>query len=307
MLPSDTALAAGVAAGTTIQNTASATYSNGATTETVDSNTVDILVDELLDVTVSSLDAGSVTLTTAGAVLSFQIGNSGNGPEAFELAVDAALSGDDFDPAVTQIAYDSNGNGVYDAGVDTVIAIGGSTPAIAADGTLRVFVVTQLAGAPSEGDTANVRLTAAAVTGTGSAGTTFSGQGEGGGDAVVGTSTAEDQDEGTLVARLGVVSLVKSATIVDPFGGSQAVPHAIVTYSLVTGVTGSGSVSGVTITDAIPAGTAYNADSLTLDGASLTDATDADAGEADGTGISVDLGTLASGASHTITFSVTLD
>lgn len=301
------ASAAGVSAGSTIANTATATYSDGASTQTVDSNTVSILVDELLDVAVTSLDGGDVTLGSGGAALSFQITNSGNGQEAFALAVNSALTGDDFDPAITQVAYDSNGNGVYDAGVDTVIGPGANTPSIDPDATLRIFVVSQLSGSPADGDTADVRLTASAATGSGTAGTVFAGQGEGGGDAVVGAGTAEDEDEGTLVASLGTVSLVKSAAIVDPFGGSEAVPGATVTYSLVANVAGSGSVSGLAVTDPIPAGTTYSPNSLTLDGAALTDAAGDDSGEADGSEISVDLGTVAGGTSRTITFAVTLD
>lgn len=301
------AAAAGVAAGSSIENTATATYSVGAATETVDSNTVSILVDELLDVTVSSLDAGNVALGSSGAVLSFEIGNTGNGPEAFDVTVDAARTGDDFDPAVVEIAYDSNGNDSYDAGVDTVIAAGGSTPSIDADGTLRVFVITQLAGSPGDGDTADVRLTAAATTGSGSPGSVFAGQGEGGGDAVVGAGTAEDFDDGTLAAALSAVSLVKSALIADPFGGAEAVPGARVTYTLVASVAGSASVDGLTVADPIPAGTTYDANSLTLESAALTDAAGDDAGEADAAGISVDLGTLSAGASRTIRFSVTID
>jgi uncharacterized repeat protein (TIGR01451 family) len=301
------AAAAGVAAGSSIENTATATYSVGATTDSVESNTVSILVDELLDVTVSSLDAGNVPLDASGAVLSFEIVNIGNGPEAFELTIDPARTGDDFDAAVVQIAYDSNGNGTYDAGVDTVIPVGGSTPSIDADGTLRVFVVTQLAGSPGDGDTADVRLTAAATTGTGSPGTIFAGQGEGGGDAVVGVGTAEDFDDGRLAASLSTVSLVKSAAIADPFGGTQAVPGARVTYTLVANVAGTASVSGLTIADPIPVGTTYDANSLTLESAPLTDAAGDDAGEADAAGIAVDLGTVAGGASRTIRFSVTID
>ena len=301
------ASAAGVSAGTSIENTATATYSNGAAVETVQSNSVSILVDEVLNVTVGSLDAGNVVLTSSGAVLSFQIGNTGNGPEAFELTVDPALGGDDFDSAVTQIAYDSNGNGTYDAGVDTTIAPGGSTPLIAADATLRIFVATQLAGTPNDGDTADLRLTATAATGAGSPGTLYAGEGEGGGDAVVGTSTAEDQDEGTLVASLGAVSLIKSAVILDQFAGQEAIPGAVVTYTLFASVNGSGSVTGLTVTDPIPTGTTYNAGSLTLEGAPLTDAPADDEGEAGSGGISVDLGSLAGGASRTITFSVTLN
>src|SRR5688500_202216 len=104
-----TAYAEGVSAGTRIENTASATYSNGATTETITSNEVEILVDELLNVAVASQDAGNVTLNASGAVLSFEITNAGNGPEAFRLTPNAAIGGNDFDPAVTLLAYDSNG------------------------------------------------------------------------------------------------------------------------------------------------------------------------------------------------------
>ena len=302
-----TAGATGVSAGSSIDATATATYSNGAANETITSNTVSIRVDEVLDVTAASLDGGNVTLGSAGAFLSFQVTNTGNGPEAYELSVDAALSGDDFDPSVTQIAYDSNGNNTYDAGVDTVIPTGGATPEIDSDDALRVFVVVQLAGAPGDGDTAKIRLTARAATGSGSPGTAFAGQGEGGGTAVVGSSAAEDQAEGTLVASIGAVTLAKSATVLNAFGNAEAIPGAIVTYSLVASVSGSGSVSGLTITDPIPTGTTYQAGSLKLNGSTLTDETGDDAGQAGAAGISVSLGNLPAGATRTITFAVTLD
>lgn len=301
------ALAAGVAAGTFIENTATATYTSGSTTETVDSNTVTILVDELLDVTVASLDASAVPVGSGNSVLSFQLTNTGNGPEAFELTPDPALTGDDFDPTISLIAWDSNGNDVYDAGIDTVIPSGGATPSIDADDSLRIFLVVTLAGTPADGDTADVRLTATAVTGSGTPGTRFDGQGTGGGDAIVGASTAEDEDTGTLIAEIGVVSLVKSATIADQFNGTDAVPGATVTFKLIASVTGAGSVSGLVVSDDIPEGTTYVTESMTLDGGALSDAADADEGEASGSDISVDLGTVDGGDSHTIEFSVTID
>lgn len=301
------AYAAGVSAGTTIQNTASATYSNGATTETVTSNQVDILVDEVLNVAIASQDAGNVTLNSSGAALSFEITNTGNGPEAFRLTPNAVLTGDDFDPSVTSLAYDSNGNGVYDAGTDTVIAPGGSTPAIAADDSLLVFVVTALSGTPADADTANVRLTAVAATGNGAPGLKFTGQGAGGGDAVVGSSTASDNDEGTLIASIGAVTLLKTVVIDDQFAGHEAIPGATATYSIVATVSGTGSVSNLVVSDPIPTGTTYTVGSLKLNGAGLTDQTGDDAGQAGSSGISVNLGTMASGASSTVTFSVTVD
>lgn len=301
------ALADGVPAGTPIENTAQATYTVGGNTETIDSNTVVITVDELLDVTVASLDGGNVALNSGGAVLTFEVQNTGNGPEAFEVAVDETLTGDDFDPAITEIAYDSNGNGVYDPGVDTVIPVGGSTPTLDPDETLTVFVVTELANNPGDGDTADVQLTATAETGSGTPGTVFAGQGEGGSDAVVGTSTALDSDIGTLIAQVSAVTLAKAASILDPFGGSEAVPGAIVTYTLTAEVSGSSSVTDLVVNDPVPTNTTYVAQSITLDSAAQTDAAGDDAGTSDGATVSVDLGTVAGGTTHVITFQVTID
>jgi len=301
-------LAAGVPAGTPIENTATATFTIGGTEETIDSNTVIFTVDELLDVTVTSLDGGTVGLNADGAVLTFQIKNVGNGPEAYEIDVDATLTDDDFDPAVTLIAYDSNGNDIYDEGVDTVIPVGGTTPDLAPDEMLRVFIITDLANDPEDGDLANVQLTATAQTGSGVPGTVFAGEGVDGSDAVVGTTTAQDDDTGTLVAQVSAVTLDKTATIVDPFGGSESVPGAVVTYTLTASVSGSSSVSGLQITDPIPANTTYQTGTLTLDTITLTDVTGDDSGSAsDGAGVAVDLGTVNGGTDHAITFNVIIN
>ncbi|WP_379547378.1 hypothetical protein ACFCW2_00575 [Qipengyuania sp. DSG2-2] len=306
-LPS-AAMAEGVPAGTPIDNTAEATYTIGGATETVPSNKVTVKVDEILDVAVQSLDAGEVVLTAAGAVLTFQVNNTGNGPEAYNIDVDPALTGDDFDPAIVKFAYDSNGNGVYDEGVDIVIPAGGSTPEIAADGSLRMFVITEFDGAaPGNGDTADVRLTATAVTGSGTPGTVFAGQGVDGVDAVVGLTTAIDDDIGTLIAQVSAVTLTKSATVLDPFGGSQTIPGSIVTYRLIARVSGSGSVDGLVVNDPIPVNTTYIPSTTRVGGVRLTDAADGDAVTADGTQVNVDLGTVAGGTSTIITFKVKID
>ena len=80
---------------------------------------------------------------------------------------------------------------------------------------------------------------------------------------------------------------MKSATVADPFGGTEAVPGAIVTFTIVAEVTGTGSFDNFVITDDFPTFTSYEAGTLTLDGGALTDAADADAGEASATGISM--------------------
>lgn len=300
------AYAAGTLAGTDIQNIASATFDTAGGPVTIQSNTVVIKVDELLDVTVASTDPGDVNTTPGETanVQTFRITNTGNGNEAFGLTANVANGGDDFDPTLQQIVFDTNNNGVYDAGVDTVYTSGVNDPVIAPDQSIVVFVITATPSGVADTNRANVSLSAAARTGTGTPGTSFAGAGQGGGDAVVGSTTAQGTANGFLAVRATTVALVKSATILDPFGGNRPVPGAIVTYSLVATVSGTGTMNNLVITDPIPAGSQYQAGSITLEAAVLTDATDADAGRFTGTSVIVAAGNVPSGQTRTVTFRV---
>jgi len=299
--------AGGVKAGTLIENTASATYDGGAGPVTIPSNTITVKVDELLDVTVTSRDSGPVSAAPGSAVLTFELTNTGNGPEAYTLTANPAVAGNDFDTTVNGIAVDTNGNGVYDPGVDQMLTGPATTAAIAADASLTVFVVVTIPGGVADGDQSDVSLLAEAVTGTGAPGTAFAGQGAGGGNAIVGSTGANATATGSLSVGITDVDLIKSATVRDPFGGTGIVPGATITYAIRAEVRGSGSVSDLVVTDAAPADTTYVAGSLKLDGATLTDAADADAGRFGTSGISVDLGTVSGGSSRTVTFQVTID
>ena len=299
--------AGGVKAGTLIENTASATYDGGAGPVTIPSNTITVKVDELLDVTVTSRDSGPVSAAPGSAVLTFELTNTGNGPEAYTLTANPAVAGNDFDTTVNGIAVDTNGNGVYDPGVDQMLTGPATTAAIAADASLTVFVLVTIPGGVADGDQSDVSLLAEAVTGTGAPGTAFAGQGAGGGNAIVGSTGANATATGSLSVGITDVDLIKSATVRDPFGGTGIVPGATITYAIRAEVRGSGSVSDLVVTDAAPADTTYVAGSLKLDGATLTDAADADAGRSSTSGISVDLGTVSGGSSHIVTFQVTID
>lgn len=299
--------ATGVSAGTLIQNTATATYTSGTSSGTATSNTVTVRVDELLDVAVAGLTTTPALAGASNVVLEYSITNTGNGPEAFNLVVNTAVAGNQFDAVLQSVVVDTNGNGTYDPGVDQVLTSGQPTPSIAADGSLRVFVIVSLPGTATDGQTSQVQLSATAVTGSGTPGTVFAGQGDGGGDAVVGASTATQSANDALTAALATVALTKSATVVDPFGGNQAVPGAVVTYTLTATVSGTGQADNLHVTDVIPAGTTYETGTLTLDSAALTDANDTDAGEASAAGIDVDLGNVAGGTTKTVTFNVKID
>ena len=304
------ASAAGTVAGTNIDNKATATYEQPSGGEvSVDSNIVTLKVDELLDVAIASTDPGDVPTQPGltGQILGFTVTNAGNGAEKFTLATVASGGGDDFDPSVTAIILDSNGNGAFDAGIDTVYVAGVNDPQLDPDQSLAVFVLSSIPLAALDGHRGRVDLTAEAKTGHGAPGTSFAGLGQGGGDAVVGATGADSSDDGFYrVARAGV-TFVKSATVADPFGGTAPTPGATITYTLAATVTGTGSLANLRIADPVPAGTTYTPGSITLDGAALTDAADADSGRFTGTDISVGLGNVAAGTTRTVTFKVRID
>lgn len=302
------AIAGGVTAGTLIENTAVASYDDGVSARTVNSNTVTVRVDELLDVTLTSLDPGPVSTRPGGAVLTFELTNQGNGPEAFRLTANTAVAGNDFDTSFQAIAIDSNGNGIYDAGVDEILTAPQTTAVLAPDTVLTVFVLVSVPDGVSDTQTSNVDLTAEAVTGSGAPGTLFAGQGVDGGDAIVGTTGAIATARGALIVGVANVALIKSVVLRDPFGGTSAVPGTVATFTIRAQVTGTGTINDLVITDLIPAGTTYAPGTLALDGAPLSDADDGDAGSAsDTTGIAVNLGNVVAEANRSVTFDVVID
>lgn len=302
------AYAVGTPAGTPIQNTASATYDEGGSSITVDSNTVTLIVDEILDIVVTSADPGDIAASPGevNAVLSYTVTNGGNGPEPALLTGDPNIAGDDFDPDAISIFIDTDGNGNYDAGTDTLYDPT-TPPILTADETITVFILGDIPATAADTERSEVSLTATAATGSGTPGTVFAGQGEGGANAVVGSTGATDVDSGFYVIVDANLNLSKTATIADPFGGTSPVPGATITYRLTSEATGTGSLANVVLTDTIPTDTTYVANSITLDSAAQTDIADADAATFDGSGITVDLGTVAAGTINIVEFQVVID
>ena len=303
------AAASGTVAGTRINNTATATFSlPSGGSGSVTSNTVSLTVDELLNVAVSWSDGGDVSIQpgTSGDVLTFRLTNGGNGTEPFTLSARNSLSGDNFDPTSFSIYLDTNGNGRYDPTIDQAYVAGSNDPVLAADATTTAFLVATVPGGLADAARAGLDLLAVAKTGSGTPGTTFPGAGDGGVNAVVGATGANGFATGFYVVSAASVTFVKSATVVDPFGGTTSVPGSIISYRLVATVSGSGTLANLAVADTVPTGSSYRAGSITLDGSALTDATDGDAGEISGTALAVRLGNVAAGTSRAVAFKVVI-
>jgi len=277
--------------------------------QTVSSNETSLLVDEVLGVTIVSDDATNVAVNSPDDddALRFTITNVGNGTEAFRLTPDPALGGDDYDPTDARIFLDLNDNGSFESGVDPLYVAGVNDPVLAADATQLIFLSNDTPAALVNGNIGLARVDVAAVTGSGAPGTAFVGQGDGGTDAVVGTTTAAGGAGGGYVVSDVVAGLAKTQVVTDPFGGSSPIPGATITYTLALSLSGSGSIGNTLITDSIPAGTTYVGGSLLLDGNPLTDTAGDDAGRFTGAGIEVDLTTLSSPANRTVVFQVLIN
>lgn len=279
LLCNTTAIAVGTSAGININNTATATFSRSGTSYSVNSNTTSFQVDEKLDVNLVWQDAANIAVNTpdANRVLSFLLTNTGNGSDSYDLNVNNLIAGDQFDPVLVNIYLDANGNGIYEPGIDTLYD-GTNDPALNADEALAVFVINNIPASRNPGDLGNSQLTATSNTGSGAPGTAFNNAGDGGSDAVVGTSGGSANIAGTYEVSNVSVSIIKSVVINDPLGGNQPVPGATMTYTLQVSVTGTGTANGIVITDPIPVNTTYSAGTLVLNAVPLSDADDGDAG-----------------------------
>lgn len=304
--------AAGTVAGTNISNTATATYTDqNGNPQSVPSNTVTFKVDELLDVIVASADPGDVSVFPASTnqPLSYTVTNTGNGSEAFRLSANVGLGGDQFDPTGPQIFIDTNGNGVYDVGVDTLYTAGSNDPVLSPDQSIRVFILANIPGTATDGNRGAAALTAKSLTvfnatGPFSAGDTIANAGQGGGNAVIGTTLGEGSATGRYIVQSATVAFTKSVSVLNPFGNGDPVPGSVLTYTLVANVSGTGVLTNLTIADPIPTGTTFQSGSITLQGSALSDQTDSDAGEIASSTITVRLGNVSGGTTRTVTFRV---
>ena len=266
------------------------------------------------------VNAGAVTNVTPGAsaqVTSFVVTNTGNTAQGYTFSAlnqlvttDILGTADSIDVTITNVFVDSNGDGIYGA-LDTATAISSLAP----DASITVFVVANIPAGATNGQQANITLTATTVTAiTGTPVSATLGADTAGVDIVfadaattelgfVGASAARD---GQATARdayriaSAVISVAKTSLLLcDPFNGSAAVrksiPGAIVrwTITISNAATATSSATLATVTDALNANTTFDPNLVTGAGtatpaSSCASATGAlEAGGAPGSGFRV--------------------
>jgi hypothetical protein len=278
MLGANPAFAAGTASGTTVTNTATVNYAVGGVTQgVVTSNNAVFTVDRKINLTVAEL--GTVTTDVApgstAQVTTFTVTNTSNATLDFILSASQIAGGtaahggtDNFDVTGVTIFVDSNGNNVYDAGVDTATFI----DELAADGVRTVFIVANVPAGQANGSVAEINLTAQAgesgTAGTqGAASTQTAGANTAGVDTVfadtAGTAVGDaardgrHSDDDDYTVRAALLTAVKTSTILwDPFNGNtnpKHIPGAVVEYCIaVTNAAGGALATGVSVGDPLP-------------------------------------------------------
>lgn len=327
--------AAGTIAGTSINNTATLSYSLGATPQPdIPVTSTAFVVDEKINLTVSGGITTNVASGSTAQATTFTVTNNANSPLDFSLSVVDAISGDDFNPVAASCApfVEEGTTPGYDV-LDTATFIN----ELAVDATVTVYAVCDIPASATNSQTALVGMVATAhgdFTGVNNSyvatpSTAVIGPGISPSlgvnspnvDIVFADATGTDDGPGSDAAhsarntyQIGgpAVTVTKTASVADPSGGSVVMPGAVITYQIVVTVSGSGTANALVIDDLLSANTSFVAGSISLDGAPQTDANDpptdnTDFGITAATTVTVSLGNVAAPATHVITFRATIN
>lgn len=275
------AFAAGTTAGSTITNNVTVSFQVGGVNQNNVTASNSFTVDRKVNFTVAE-DGTATTQVSPGqtsAVTTFVVTNTSNAPLDFALAATNRSGGtaehggtDNFDVSNIRMYQDTNNNGSYDSGTDTLITY---LDQVAADASIRVFVLADVPLGRSTNDVAGVRLTGTAseATAAGSLGATVTqtaGANTAGVDTVFADTNANgntardgihfDEDDYTILAA-NLTATKTSRVISDPLNGTtnpKLIPGAVVEYCIsVANAAGSASATNVAISDNLPTQTIF--------------------------------------------------
>ncbi|MBK6598990.1 MAG: DUF11 domain-containing protein [Proteobacteria bacterium] len=288
---SNQVLAVGTTANTSIDNRATVNFAvNGVAQVPIESSptgnsvpganngaNTTFVVDNRIDLTVTEV-SGNATGTTPGqpnGVTAFTVTNTGNAPQGYQLTPTNLTGGtlfgasDVFNMDNLRVFVDANSNGTYEPATDTATSINTLAP----DANVVVFIVADTPITATNGQAANVRLTAGTAA-PGTNGATLMTQTAGAeapgtvdvvfGDGTAGGNVARDgqgfADDQYLVSA-ATLTVAKARTVIsDPFNGTtnpKSIPGAVLEYAVTVSNAGGTAATGVVITDPVPANTTF--------------------------------------------------
>lgn len=325
------AFALGIPSGTLVNNTVTVDHELSGVPQVQQSASVAFRVDNKIDLSIAVTN-DTVAPSEADQVTTFVIRNDGNTTQGYALTLANSTVADNFNMNNVRLYIEDGSTPGFQPAEDTLYTSGSGINIgnVAADSTFTVYVVADVPPtgggvAPLDAQTARYDLLVTTLNAGTNTVTTSSGgvawnsgtvqivfaEGSAGPHASDGINDGELSATGLYSVNAPALSIVKSAAVTDPLGGSNPVDGATITYTLVVSVSGSGTANSVVINDPAPANTTYVSNSLTLNAGALSDAADADAGDfnvSNANSITVNLGNLTSASGNqTITFSVTIN
>ena len=339
------AAATGTDAGTAVSNTATVDYTVGTVNQPdVTSNAANFVVDRRVLLTVAEVSNVYTDVTPGDIrqVLSFTVTNDTNATLDFQLDASQDTTGtteahggtDDFDATAVQVFVDSNSNGTYDFGVDTVAF----ADEIIEGGQATVFIVATIPIGQANGNTAGLTLTATAMepgglntlgslvtqtAGAETAGSVDTVFGDVAGDTD-GNRDGKHSDDDAYRVVTATLAVTKTSTVIsDPFNltnNPKRIPGAVVEYCITVQNNGSADATSVVLTDVLTtqpvtyqAGSIFTEDGTTCSGGAAEDDDAAGPDESPNGGsessgtVSGTFTTVPAGAGKALRFRVTID
>ena len=334
---SASAFAAGTAPGVSITNQAVLNYDVGGTgqaainsdgdTGTPGVQTTDFVVDRKVDLTVVSNGNAFVIPNSNDQAIPYTLTNTGNDTHGYLLTAVPGVDTveDDFDMNAVRIYIDNGVIGTFD-GADVLYTggtnVGDLLPTPAAGSSINLLVVSNTPSTPTNGQTSLYHLVAQATVASSAVPTTAT---PGADDPAVvdtafadaagssGADVAQDgfhSDAGTYTVQTAALTVTKTSEVTDDgFGNgppnAKAIPGATVTYSIVVdNSTGTAAASNLALTDDLQvADVTFTAASVAFDAGCTGATSDSFASPT----LTMNVGTVAAGATCTITFDVTIN
>ncbi|MEM9403960.1 MAG: hypothetical protein AAGA44_15930 [Pseudomonadota bacterium] len=261
--------AIGTPAGTSVSNTATASFQVGGVSQDVVSSTpTTFVVDQRVELEITRV--GTATIATPGqtnAVVEFTITNLGNAPQDVDLSAINLVGGEivfggDADTVNVEdpprVSWDDDDDGLFDPAEPDFVD---ELPALAGSNSARVFIVANIpVSGLQNGDFANVELTATAhdagAAGLGAQTTDDSGAAD---DAAVvqvvfaSTGGTEALSHSFAISAADVTVSKTSAVVDDFFSASndKAIPGATVQYEITVTNNGAQDADNVGVIDPI--------------------------------------------------------
>lgn len=296
LLASQTARAVGTAGGTAVDNFAVVDYQVGGVNQAqISSDTASFLVDNMVDLTVTTVDGAAVIVIPGDTmqVLTYTLTNNGNTTQDYSFTAAPGTGTfygvtDNFDAANVFVYVDANNNGVYDPLVD----VDGYADELMADSTVTVFIVADIPVTQLDGDGAIYDLVAQTAQGgaPGSQGADILNDDNGntspggtpndipddpatiqivfadGAGSVDGVYDGQFSSRDVYAVVSAFLTVIKNSVVTsDPFNGGsnpKAIPGATILYTIDVANSGAADADSVILSDQIPTNTTYTSSSV---------------------------------------------